>query len=97
MVQSYSKLRHFLNGNINDIVEDATVVKMDPAMMAENCAILDDHVTIDGNIEKRKAIVKGIGNMKKCAVNNISISTDIISYGRMEIEKMDLQSVRLKK
>jgi len=66
-------------------------------MMTENCAILDDHITIDENNKKREAAVKGIGNIKKCAVNNISISKDIISYGRMEIQKMDLQSVRLKK
>ena len=54
-------------------------------------------MTIDENNEKREAAVKGIGNIKKCAVNNISISKDIISYGRTEIQKLDLQSVRIKK
>ncbi len=73
--------------NINENVEDATAVEMDPAMMAENCAILDDHITVDENNEKREAAVKEIGNIKKCAVNNISISKDIISYERMEIQK----------
>jgi len=83
--------------NINENVEDATVVEMDPAMMAENCAILDDHTTIDENNEKREAAVKGIGNIKKCAVNNISISKDIISYGRMEIQKWICNQFVLKK
>jgi len=49
-----------ININVND--EYATAVAMDPAMMAEHCAILDDHVTIDENIEKREAAVRGIGN-----------------------------------
>jgi len=83
--------------NINENVEGTTAVEVDPAMMAENCAILDDNITIDENNEKREAAVKGIGNIKKCAVNNISISKDIISYGRMEIQKLDQQSGRLKK
>ena len=83
--------------NINENVEGTTAVEVDPAMMAENCAILDDHITIDENNEKRETAVKGIGNIKKCAVNNISISKDIISYGRMEIQKLDQQSGRLKK
>ena len=59
-------------------------------MMAEYCAILDEHVTIDKNIEKREADVQGNENIKTCAVSNISISKDIMSYERMEIQKMDL-------
>ena len=87
-----------MNGiNINENVEDVTAVEIDPAMMAENCAILNDHITVVENNEKREAAVKGIGNIKKCTVKNISISKGIISYGRMEIQKMDLKSVRLKK
>ena len=34
-------------------------------MMAEYCAILDEHVTIDENIEKRQADVKGNENIKR--------------------------------
>ena len=65
LVQSYRKFRHFLTGNINEFVEDATVVEMDPAIVLEHCAVLDDHVTIDENIEKRQALfAKGIGNIK---------------------------------
>ena len=81
-----------ININVND--EDATAVAMDSAMMSEHCAILDDHITIDEFIDKREAAVKGIGNIKKCAVNDISISKDIISYG---LKKMDLQTIRFKK
>ena len=51
-----------ININVND--EDTTAVAMDPAMMAKYCPILDDHVTIDENIENREAAVKGIGSIK---------------------------------
>jgi len=51
--------------NINVNGENATAVAMDPAMMAEYCAILDEHVTIDENIEKRQADVKGNENIKR--------------------------------
>ena len=43
------------------------------------------------------AAVRGNGNIKKCDVNDLSISKDIIAYGWMEIQKMDLQTIRFDK
>ena len=39
----------------------------------------------------------GIRNVTKCAINPLAINTDIISYSRQEMEKMNFETVRVNK
>ena len=41
--------------------------------------------------------VRGLGNVKKAAINPLSIKHDVIAYVRADVEKQDLKSVRVKK
>ena len=41
--------------------------------------------------------VKGLGNVKKCAPNDLAINHNVIGYGKIELEKLNLEVVRVNK
>ena len=39
--------------------------------------------------------IRGLGNVKKCNVNPIAINQDVIAYGKIEMDKLDLETVNV--
>ena len=37
--------------------------------------------------------MRGLGNMKKCAVNPIAINQDVVRYAKIELQKLNLEIV----
>lgn len=85
-----------LTNDIKVEKEPATVIGFDPATMAGDIDLVDIGIGQNKNkevqIEEEEITseVKGLGNVKKCAPNQLAIKQDVIAYGKMEVEKLNL-------
>ena len=92
------------NGESNDenanFCEEDTF-KLDPATLAqeldlnENKAEEDELRNVEIEDDPNNFEIKSLGNVKKCTVNPIAINQDVIAYGKIEMNKLNLETVHV--
>ena len=94
--------RSFENSEDNSDFNNGERVELDPAALVEDLDLDvnegedNDLRNVEVEDDSDNIEIEGIGQVKKSAVNQIAIKQDVIAYGRMEMSKLNLETVRVR-
>ena len=89
------------NNDANGNFREQEAFELDPATLAEEVDFNENEVeenelrNVEVEDDSNEFEIRGLGNVKRCTVNPIAINQDVIAYGKIEMNKLNLETVQV--